>query len=100
MKDFCQNCLAGFYLSTDEHNVGSCQDGVGDQVFVVLLHLHGQLLHVLGVLHAGLVLVAGPASGVPDVDLLDVFHTLELDQNNNWINVLLLEFLHRADVNV
>ena len=59
-------------------------------MFVVLLQLHGQLLHVLGILHAGLVLVAGAPPGVPDVDLLDVFNTFELDQNNNGVNVLLL----------
>ena len=37
---------------------------------------------------------------VPDVDLLDVFNTLELDQNNNGVDVVLLQFLHGADVNV
>ena len=57
------------------------------------------LLHVLRVLHVGLVLMAA-ALGVPDVDLLDVFNTLELDQNNNGVDVVLLQFLHGADVNV
>lgn len=57
------------------------------------------LLHVLRVLHVGLVLMA-TALRVPDVDLLDVFNTLELDQNNNGVDVVLLQFLHGADVNV
>ena len=57
------------------------------------------LLHVLRVLHVGLVLVAA-ALRVPDVDFLDVFNTLELDQNNNGVDVVLLQFLHGADVNV
>ena len=56
-------------------------------------------LQVLGILHAWLVLVAAPFR-VPDVDLLDVFNTLELDQNNNGVDVVLLQFLHGADVNV
>ena len=57
------------------------------------------LLHVLRVLHVGLVLMTA-ALRVPDVDLLDVFNTLELDQNNNGVDVVLLQFLHGADVNV
>ena len=57
------------------------------------------LLHVLRVLHVGLVLMAA-AYRVPDVDLLDVFNALELDQNNNGVDVVLLQFLHGADVNV
>ena len=57
------------------------------------------LLHVLRVLHVGLVLMAA-ALRVPDVDFLDVFNTLELDQNNNGVDVVLLQFLHGADVNV
>merc|ERR550532_3502759 len=73
----------------------SALDHVGDEVLVLRLQLLGVLKDVLGILVGHLFSVV---SGV--FDLFYLLHALELDEEDDGVDLVLVEPLHRPKMNV
>ena len=56
-------------------------------------------MHVLGIFCIGLVLLI-PITRVPKINLLQLLDTPEFDQQNDWVDLILLKFPDSVDVDV
>jgi len=82
-------------LRTHEHEVGTRLYDVRDEMSVLLLQLGGELEDVLGVLLGHLLRVVSRI-----LHLLDLFGALELDEEDNGEDLVVVEALHAAQVDV
>ena len=86
-------------LGAQEHDVGAGLDHIRNEVLIILLQLERVLMEVLGVLDVRRIMgISRPR--VPETDFFQMLCALELDKDNNWINLILTQFLHCADVDV
>ena len=56
-------------------------------------------MHVLGIFCIGLVLLI-PITRVPKINLLQLLDTPEFDEQNDWVDLILLKFPNCVDVDV